>query len=895
MSENELQLELNNQMDIMRQQAQIIYALAGDFLSINYVELDTGHFDVYRRSTDKKQGLIKDKHIELDYFECALENAKKYVLPSDLDVFCEKFSREIVLDKLKKKKMYAFTVQMMYEGQPRYFQYRFVKPTVKEDRDKLIVGVYNVDKEVREELKHQEDLRMAEEQAMMLADQASELVMVAHQDALTGLGNRRSYELNLQMPIIDQSRFAVIEIDINGLKETNDTLGHDAGDELICGTGACLKQCIGSYGDIYRVGGDEFVALVYVTDQELDLILEDLDRTALAWSGEKVKELNIAYGYARQSEFPGLDIKELVKIADQRMYKHKAAYYARRGMDRRSRFKGFISEEFAQLIRQIPDEDYDVGHITQAFRTHLPEIAKKYGVVCFSAEIVELDVPREVRENIEKTIILYDVRESEETNDFVSRFETGRGGYVSVKTSIPKEAVWTPRMKEDMFVLARTIYLLIGRARAMNALIQMSFTDQMTGVANVAQLHRFMGMQMQDGTFSSFSINFINIKNMKLLNNRYGEKAGDQILISFAKQLEGFVGEKGCVARFGGDNFAAVIEKDRQQKLLSYLQEFTVELPLPNGDKESVKVDARVGYYGIEGNSNPSDSIRNSEIAMRLAKSGSNPDILKFEHEMRVNMLRIKALENNIPSAIQNHEFVVYYQPKADISDPNNYKLCGAEALVRWSKDGKMVPPMDFIPVLEKNGLVTLVDFYVFEKVCQDICAWEKQGLKPVRVSSNFSRRHLKDKQFADKVEAIVKKYDVNPDYLEIEITESYEAEDMEALTYFEQRMHALGVNLAVDDFGSGFSSLKMVKNIVADTIKLDKSIIDGVGENQGDGIIVSHIIQMIACLGKEIIAEGVETEEQASFLRENGCNYIQGYLFGKPMPKEEFDVLMTK
>jgi len=153
----------------------------------------------------------------------------------------------------------------------------------------------------------------------------------------------------------------------------------------------------------------------------------------------------------------------------------------------------------------------------------------------------------------------------------------------------------------------------------------------------------------------------------------------------------------------------------------------------------------------------------------------------------------------------------------------------------------------------------------------------------------------LKDKYFADKVEAIFNKYEIDPSYLEIEITESYDVDDLEALTRFEQRMHKLGINMSVDDFGSGFSSLKVIKNIVADVIKLDKSLIDGVGTDPDDDIIVSHLIQMIQSLGKEIIAEGVEQKCQADFLRANNCNCIQGYMYARPMPVVQFEAYLER
>lgn len=556
--------------------------------------------------------------------------------------------------------------------------------------------------------------------------------------------------------------------------------------------------------------------------------------------------------------------------------------------------KNLTSEKCLNIVSNIPEKDMDVELVFKAIRDEMPAIAENYGLVLIMVHMVEPKYNKTGDVNI-KDIELLNITKGEPVNDYVVAFEMGNGGRANFIFAIKDGEVWTTEMQQDMKVLAKLFYLLTGRARAMQTLNVLTFTDPLTGIANETALGRFMHSREVLGDFDTYCSNFINMKNMKLVNSRYGQDSGDRVLTSFAQKLSNFAGDVGCAARLGGDNFFVFIKAEREESLLNYLSKLTVDFRRPDGKEIKINIDARVGYYYSRSGDTIPDAMQNADIAARVARQSRNPDIVEFEDIMKTDMLQLKDMEENIPKALDNHDFVVYYQPKADISDKNKFKLNGAEALVRWIRDGIMVPPMKFIPILEQNGLVTLVDFYVFEQVCKDIRSWIDKGIKPIRVSSNFSRRHLKDSKFVDKIEYIIKKYDINPEYLEIEITESYDSDDMEALMRFEQRMHKLGVNLAVDDFGSGFSSLKMVKNIVSDTIKLDKSIIDGIGENSGDEIMVSHIIKMIQCLGKEVIAEGVEHEKQADFLRENGCLNIQGYLYGKPMPIDQFEEYYNK
>ena len=240
------------------------------------------------------------------------------------------------------------------------------------------------------------------------------------------------------------------------------------------------------------------------------------------------------------------------------------------------------------------------------------------------------------------------------------------------------------------------------------------------------------------------------------------------------------------------------------------------------------------------------------------------------------------------PIAISKKQFEVYYQPKVNIL---NQSLCGCEALVRWNRNGTVVSPMEFIPVLEQEGTICTLDFFVFEKVCQTIKSWQDRGIEPVRVSVNFSRNHLKNPELATKIFSIIERYHVDPQYLEIELTEMSGYDNYENLAIFIQEMRKKGVHISIDDFGTGYSSLNLLTDLDVDTIKLDRSYsvrLDN--EKEKTKVLIQSIVNMVHKLGFKVIAEGVETEEQAAFLREIGCSIVQGYLYDKPLLLEEFE-----
>lgn len=550
-----------------------------------------------------------------------------------------------------------------------------------------------------------------------------------------------------------------------------------------------------------------------------------------------------------------------------------------------------VGEDFADIVRKVPDQDYDVQKVMEIYQEYLPLIAEDYGLVYVKANITrpgsELITMRETQ-----MMDMYNSEQAQEANEKHYYYEMGNGGHVDIQVGIRNGFLWSAEQEQDMDVLMKTNYLFMGRAQAMHDLARAMLVDPITDMANQAGAYKYMGDLMSKGTYWNQTAFFLNIRNMKLFNDRYRETGGNILLRRYAKALKKFVGEESLVCRLGGDNFLVLMERGREQGFLDFLSDLRVELAGRSGIPSQIKMDTRVGYYEVQ----PGDSIQevmgSASIALRYAKGNFHPDVVKFEPKLKVQMFQLKSLDEDTPGALEREEFAVYYQPKARMTEEGAFILCGAEALVRWFKDGSIIMPSDFIPFMEKNGMVSQLDFYMLEHVCRDIRSWLEKGLTPVPVSVNFSRRHLKYDDIADRIGAVLKKYEVDPSYVEIEITESYEDEDMDVLSGFEKKMHEQGLRVLMDDFGSGFSSLKMLKYIVTDTIKLDKSLIDGIGgeNSREDEIIISHIISMIRELGKEVIAEGVESVEQARFLYENGCDMIQGFLYGKPMSWEVFE-----
>lgn len=480
--------------------------------------------------------------------------------------------------------------------------------------------------------------------------------------------------------------------------------------------------------------------------------------------------------------------------------------------------------------------------------------------------------------------------EGYEENGVEKHFTTKEGGSVCISFMPAKGEKWNDSEKSMIGMLIKNCYIISGRARVMGLMEKSMYLDRMTGVCNTEGFMRYGGMLMAQGKLVDYAAAFINIKNFKYANQLFGNRQGDALLRKFAQAMDSFVKDDGKFARLGGDNFIVIIKKGRITDLRGFVDALSFEM----GEGEARQlydIRLRMGIYeAVEGDT-MSDIMNKSSIAFNAARSDERRDVVFYSPLHLEAAIHKKEISTLFPKALENREFVVYYQPKVRLSDN---KLCGCEALCRWVRDGKVVPPMDFIPILETEGTICRLDFYVFEAVCADIKRWLEMGIEPVRVSVNFSKRHLHNKRLADQILGIIRKYEIDGKYVEVELTEMTGAEDLTDMSVFVERMKENGVGTSIDDFGTGYSSLNLLKDLDVDVIKLDKSFFTNINESDGgistDRIVVKNIVNMVNELNMEAISEGVETHAQAEFLRETHCSMAQGFLFDRPLPKDEFE-----
>lgn len=385
----------------------------------------------------------------------------------------------------------------------------------------------------------------------------------------------------------------------------------------------------------------------------------------------------------------------------------------------------------------------------------------------------------------------------------------------------------------------------------------------------------------------TYAVIQFDVVKFKVINEIYGEKMGDEILHFFTENLKRICGKDRLFARITADVYMIITPYqtvDDINQLIALLDETLLGY---RGINYTI-------VYGVSFVTDLSVGMRKFGDAAAVARQGIKGDALHhiafFDETMIAGIQSKKFLEDNMKKALQNHEFVMFLQPKFSISQN---EMVGAEALVRWIHPERgMIAPMEFVPLFEQNGFVVKMDQYIWEEACRTVRAWIEEGLSPIPISVNVSRRHLKDSEFVSVLNRLVETYDIPKQYLEIEITETVEEEEIGSGISL---LKDSGFKLLMDDFGSGFSSLNMLKDTKFDVIKMDQGFLrDFIGSDRGKRI-VEHTIQMSRDIGLDMVAEGVETKEQAMFLKECGCDTAQGYYYAKPMALEEFNKLMRK
>ncbi|MBO4319709.1 MAG: EAL domain-containing protein, partial [Treponema sp.] len=413
-------------------------------------------------------------------------------------------------------------------------------------------------------------------------------------------------------------------------------------------------------------------------------------------------------------------------------------------------------------------------------------------------------------------------------------------------------------------------------------LLKLSISDEVTGIAN---MHYFRSQAMdllhdESVDVSSLIFLFLDIENFKTLNEKYGFWEGNEFLKEFADML-GKVFKDSIVAHFSNDNFVVLTKNEAIHEKIQTLKRNML------GTKYDVKIGLKVGgYRPKDRDCLPVIACDHARYACYSIKKHYNLDFCEYDNSMAGNFYKKQYIIHSIDEAIKKEHIKVYYQP---VVNAESGKLCGLEALARWDDcEYGFLSPSDFIQTLEEYYQIYKLDLYVLEKVCRNFAYAKEKGLPLVPVSLNFSKLDFDSTNLVDDVEKCLKKYNIDRNMIHIEITESTLSENDEKLKAILKILRENGYALWLDDFGSGYSGLNVLKEYDFDMMKIDMKFLSGFSGNQKARFILKNIITMAKELGMSTLTEGVETDEAYQFLKENGCELIQGFLFGKPMSDEE-------
>lgn len=446
---------------------------------------------------------------------------------------------------------------------------------------------------------------------------------------------------------------------------------------------------------------------------------------------------------------------------------------------------------------------------------------------------------------------------------------------------------WSEEEVQQIEAFEKLIYTFCDRSYASTIAKDLSMFDNDLMVYPLTFFLATVKNLIRQGRIGEFGGVYFNIKHFSSINDRFGRDCATNIMKQFIHGIQEKILYEECICRVGGDNFVVLFKKDNLNIIKNYLS----GMPITFNDGETVTVTTTAGYYMIpEATESATDVMDRISTAYQLAKSVYKRPFLFYDDEIMQHQTHVKEIEMMFPSAIENEEFKVFYQPKTQL---NNYQLAGAEALCRWFRNGKVISPGEFIPVLEGSKAICTLDFYMLDHVCRDIRRWLDEGREAVKVSVNLSRLHLGDEDLLESILRIIDKYKVPHHFIEIELTETTTDVDYKELKKIVYGLREQDISTSVDDFGVGYSSLNLIREMPWNVLKIDKSFLPTQEEEDKDPSkvkILRHIITMSQDLGLECIVEGVETAEQVKLLKDCKCYLAQGFYFDRPLPVKEFE-----
>lgn len=753
--------------------------------------------------------------------------------------------------------------------------------------------------------------------------QEKELKERARKDSLTGLYNQvygkkciNKY-LNRKKPF---DSCGMIVLDVDCFKLVNDNYGHLFGDKVLARLAMLLKEVFRDNDSILmRAGGDEFV--IFVKDiLNIELVrknVELMQKIRDFQFGKTGCTITCSAGCCYLPEnVSGYTYDQLFENADIALYKAKE-----RGKncyvycDSLQHFSSMIAEQEKQeemlearyFQNDIVATAFEIFEKTNNFEVAIHLLLKVIGVrlELDRITIVQTDIKdREIysdyqwnREGIPK--VLETVRHFDK-EDFLTVFNDFDENGVLVLQHDHMERYSESSTKILIQGEAKTIVCvaMYCEGRYTGAITRMEH-DTLTGLISFGRFHEEVERIILANKTSDYMMIYTDFENFKYFNYKYGYTLGDQVLKDFCSFIIGKTEEKHNLyfTRVVSDQFlmfrTASHEKDEYQGIIEETEKINEEFMLRQKEKfPKSNVVLRTGiYYVTPECRSTSYAIDAANYVRQKVKGGEKGSVRFYDDEMQKQRELENEIVNDMKEAMEQKQFKVYFQPKYSIK---SHEITGAEALVRWERDnGTVLSPNAFIPVYENNGKIIDLDFYVFETVVEFIAENLKAGREQVPISINASSLHASDPQTINTYINILKKYNVDPTMVEIELTETAVVSEYESVRKLFDSFQLHGIKTAMDDFGSGYSVLNTIVDIPVDVIKIDRGFITSCLETDRGIYFLKHLIDMIRNLGYQIICEGVETDEQIEILRQIGCDEIQGYWYSKPLSMEDYKELL--
>jgi diguanylate cyclase (GGDEF)-like protein/PAS domain S-box-containing protein len=725
-------------------------------------------------------------------------------------------------------------------------------------------------------------------------------------DDLTGLFNRRGL-LKQAAPYFDFARrqkekLLLLFIDLDGMKKINDEFGHNEGDNALIQTAAILNRSFRSTDIIARLGGDEFTVLVTDLNASKEDAITRLNDNLKAYNASETRGHKLAFsiGVATLEPERMACFEELLEQADQAMYEQKRMK-RRRASERTQNKLGHADG----LHETHSDSQFAPDSIPFALSTNPKGSHGTFDNAAIGMAVVSVDGSwLQVNESLCK-LLGYSEQElratsfqrlthNEDLRHVQSYIQRVLEGYIQSheqeKRYIHEQGhtvwvQWHVSLLKDSETGTKRLFFQVqdisDRKKAEEKLTQ----DTLTGLPNRARFYDLLKLRVSRRD-QQCAVLLLDVDRFKLVNDSLGNASADQLLIQVAQRVKTCMRQGDVLARVGGDEFAVLLddvsgEEEASSVATRIQQALSISFNLLG---QEVYTTMSIGIALASDYEQVSDMLRDAETAMHQAKARGKARYEVFGHDMHGELMSRLKMETDLRHACERDELFVDYQPIVSL---DSRTLIGFEALVRWRHpEFGVVPPKDFIPVAEETGQILTIGQTVLESACRQAREWQQTypTAPPLFVSVNLSVKQFNQPGLVENIAQLLERFQLPPRCLKLEITESVFSDNIEAAVGLLTQLREIGVQLSIDDFGTGYSSLSYLQRFPIDTLKIDRSFVTQMMENEENLAIVRTIVALAQNLGMDVVAEGVETEDQLNLLKKLECENGQGFLFSTPL-----------